>query len=681
MTHESSKVSRSYTCPYVQGLPYLIRSGVNLDNRKFKVLEPVIHLEWGEEHLKKTLRKIARGLGISGERVEDAIRIALESQAKFYQTLQKRGKEILDGLKDDDMAIIIVGRPYNGCDSGQNLNLPEKLRDLGVVTLSLDFLPLDIEEAAISYPNMYWKYGQKILAASKIIARDKRLYALYITNFGCGPDSFILKYFNAEMKGKPYLTIEIDEHSADVGAITRCEAFLDSLKNVKHREVAKEQEARETGADEAKKKKKRKIYIPYMDDHGIMAAAAMRANGVDAESLPMSDEASLDIGRKYTSGKECYPCILTTGDIVKKTEEEGFDRDSTAFFMASASGPCRFGQYNTFHRMVLDDVGLPDVPVITLDQGDGFGEDTKNLGTSFRKLTWSGILFVDYLQRLLRETRPYEVNSGETDALYKLFLKRGEDTIEKQGNMVKLAEEANEAFCNIKVDRSTPRPLIGIIGEVYVRSHAFANNYIIRKIEELGGEVVCSPFEEWINYIGHTRKADCIREKDVKGLIIELISDVVQKHDAHKMSKPFKGTIRNFYREQPSREVIKKAKKYLDSSMRGEAILSMGRATEYAEMGFDGIVNLAPFNCMPGTIVNALLERFQKEHDNIPCLKVSLDGQAQTNEETRLEAFMYQAHERKQSKLNNGGNGKGHNGSGRKRINEVFTKVKELLTA
>ncbi|MGR3310073.1 MAG: acyl-CoA dehydratase activase [Candidatus Brocadiales bacterium] len=680
MTHASPRLSHSYTCPYVQGLPYLIRSGVNLDNRKFEVLEPSIHLEWGEEYFKKTLRQIAKKLGITGKRVENAIQMALESQAKFYQTLQNRGKEILDGLKDDDLAIVIVSRPYNGCDTGQNLNLPEKLRDLGTVTLPLDFLPLDLEDISHSYPNMYWKYGQKILAAGRIIARDKRLYALYITNFGCGPDSFILKYFNDELKGKPYLTIEIDEHSADVGAVTRCEAFLDSLKNVKHRRVAKEKQ-KAVEVRDAEGHKKRKIYIPYMDDHGFMAAAAMRANGVDAESLPMSDQASLDFGRNHTSGKECYPCILTTGDIVKKTKEKDFDRDGSAFFMASAMGPCRFGQYNTFHRMILDELGLHDVPVITLDQEAGFDEDTKKLGTSFRKLTWNGILLVDYLQKLLRETRPYEVNHGEADAQYKLYLKRGEEKVEKNGDVLNVAEEAKEAFSHIKVDRTKPRPLIGVIGEVYVRSHAFSNNFIIRKIEKLGGEVVVPPFEEWINYIAYSRKWDCIRERNLKGLLFELISDVVQKYDARRISKPFKGAIRNFYRELPSKEVIKRGKRYLDSSMKGEAILSMGRAVEYAEKEFDGIINLIPFNCMPGTIVNALLERFQKEHDNIPCLKVSLDGQGQTNEETRLEAFMYQTHQRMQSKAKNGGNGENHNGSRLKRINEMFTRIKDLITS
>jgi predicted nucleotide-binding protein (sugar kinase/HSP70/actin superfamily) len=60
-------------------------------------------------------------------------------------------------------------------------------------------------------------------------------------------------------------------------------------------------------------------------------------------------------------------------------------------------------------------------------------------------------------------------------------------------------------------------------------------------------------------------------------------------------------------------------------------------------MDFEGVVNLAPFNCMPGTIVNALLNRYRADHDDIPVLKLSFDGVSQANEDTRLEAFMHQA--------------------------------------
>lgn len=651
LTHSSPRLTHSYACPYVQCIPYLVRSAIDFKEKKFEVLSPVIHFEYGEEYVDKTLRQIAKSIGRTGEVVEIAIKSAREALQAFHKTLEARGSEVLEKLGENEKAFVLISRSYNGCDTGMNLGLPDKLRDLGVLTIPLDFLKLDIEEVAHDYPNMYWKTGQKFLAAARIIARDKRLYPLYITNFGCGPDSFITKFFTKELGGKPCLIIEIDEHSSDVGAITRCEAFIDSLKNVKPSTDRKKLRD-DVPIRNLTEKKRRTIYIPYMCDHGRMIAASMRANGVMAEALPMANKQSIDIGRKFTSGKECYPAILTTGDIVKKAMSPDFDPEASAFFMATASGPCRFGQYNKFHRMVLDELGFPNVPIYTMDQGENYDEDTKSLGTHFRKLAWNGIMYIDLLQKLQRETRPYELQKGETDTIYEGFVKKAEAALEKHQDLVELAREASFAFANIKVDRSKPRPLIGVIGETYVRCNEFANNFLTRNIERLGGEVFIPPFAEWINYIAHCRRESCLFEKDYKGFFGEFISDIVQRYDAYRLTKVFKGRIRHFLKEAPIKELIKKGKPYIDDSYKGDPVLSMGKAIEYVEEGFDGLVNVIPFHCMPGTVVNGVLERFQKDFYGMPCLKLSFDGQEQTNEETRLEAFMHQAYQRMEGKVN-----------------------------
>jgi predicted CoA-substrate-specific enzyme activase len=647
MTHASSKITHSYACPYIQCLPYIIRSAIDLDSQKFKVLQPVIHFEYGEFFLDKTLRQIARDVGRRGKRVERAIKKAKESQKNFYNNLEKRGKDVLGKLGEDEFALVIISRPYNGCDSGVNLDLPEKLRDLGVLAIPMDFLTLDMDDISKDYPNMYWKYGQKILAAARVIARDKRLYGLYITNFGCGPDSFISKFFPKEVGGKPYLMIDIDEHSADAGILTRCEAFLDSLKNARTKDFKKDTKWKYKFS----KNKKRTIFIPYMNDTGRLAAAAMRANGVDAEALPMPDKISLEIGRKYTSGKECYPAILTTGDIVKKAKSPDFEPEKSVFFMATASGPCRFGQYNHMHRTVLDDIGLPQVPIFTMDQGNDYQEDTSKLGTSFRKLTWDGFVLVDFLQKLLLETRPYELHKGESDIVYKQHLRRAEHAIEYGYDLLQVARDATMALNKIVVDRSVPKPLIGLIGENYVRVNEFANNFLERRIEKLGGKVVNTPFSEWIDYIAYCRREDCKREKDINAFAIELITEVVQRYRAYRMSRPFKKCATNLFKDGSIKKLISKGRPYIHDSYRGDPVLSMGKAVEFIEEDFDGIIHVAPFHCMPGTAVSAVLEKFQRDHNGIPCLKLTFDGQEESNEETRIEAFMHQACQRMESKL------------------------------
>ena len=159
------------------------------------------------------------------------------------------------------------------------------------------------------------------------------------------------------------------------------------------------------------------------------------------------------------------------------------------------------------------------------------------------------------------------------------------------------------------------------------------------------------PFGEWINYIAHCRRESCRFEKDYKGLFTEIISDVVQRYDAYKLTRIFKGRIRHFLKEASIKDLIKKGKPYIDDSYKGDPVLSMGKVVEYVEHGYDGIINVIPFHCMPGTVVNGVLEKFQKDYYGIPCLKLSFDGQAQTNEETRLEAFMHQTYQRMEGRL------------------------------
>ena len=173
------------------------------------------------------------------------------------------------------------------------------------------------------------------------------------------------------------------------------------------------------------------MYIPYMNDCCFMAAAAMRANDVDAVALPMPDEISLELGRKYTSGKECYPAILTTGDIVKKAKCPDFDPDRSVFFMATASGPCRFGQYNTIaqndprrHWFAYMYQYIHWIRVMTIRK------TLVTWGQISASLTWNGVVFVDYLQKLLHEIRPYEVHKGDSDVVYRQHLRKAEHAIE-----------------------------------------------------------------------------------------------------------------------------------------------------------------------------------------------------------------------------------------------------------
>jgi predicted nucleotide-binding protein (sugar kinase/HSP70/actin superfamily) len=384
-----------------------------------------------------------------------------------------------------------------------------------------------------------------------------------------------------------------------------------------------------------------------MIDHGYILAAAMRRCGVDAEPLPESDHLTLETGRKYTTGKECYPSIITTGDIVKKTTAPDFDPEKAAFFMPAASGPCRFGQYNRLHRLILDEIGLQQVPILVFDQTGGYHKDMAALGRGFRLHAWRAIAILDLMQKMVLERRPYEVNRGETDAVYKEWLNTLIKTTGQDSEDLKLfARRAREAFGAIKIDKSSPKPRIGIVGEIFVRSNQFANDGLIRKLEALGAQCGVPPLEEWLDYIDHQRKRrnrlhleggwrDWARQK---------LTEIVQERVAEPLRKEFDSHIESFARELPTQGILDRGHQYLTPAVEGEAILSMGRVVEYAEHGFDGIVNILPFGCMPGTIVSLLLHQFRRDY-GLPVLNVVVEGTKDPGEAIRFEAFIQQARE------------------------------------
>jgi len=639
-------VTTSTLCPYIQSFPYAVKSSINFEAFGAEVLQPVLHLGWERKDLEKELVRFGRVLRRKASRVRKAYTKAEENQARFREAILRRGREVLGGLTPQQKLMVIIGRPYNTCDSGVNLDLPKKLKDLGELAVPMDFFPLDEMADREGIKEMYWRYGQRILCAGYMVKENPQLHGIYISNFGCGADSFISHFFRDLLKGKPYLQLEIDEHSADAGAITRCEAFLDSLKNVKTSGEVAVRPRKRVSTDRT-----RKIYIPYMCDHAYATAAALRACGVDADVFPESNEETLIWGRKLTTGKECYPCILTTGDMVKIVKQDDFDPNRAAFFMPSGRGPCRFGQYHRFHRLVLDELGFENVPIYSPDQDESLYADFDIMGGKFLRLGWQGIVAVDLLTKKLLETRPYEKNKGETNRIYEECFSLVCETIEKEGDLEKTMIEARDRFDAIETSGNGQKPLIGIVGEIYVRSNRFANEDVLDKVEQFGGEAWLAPLSEWIHYINAMGRRRSLEKKHFSNLLKIALTEYYQRKDEHRLEKIFRRHLR--HGEEPStREVLDQASPYLHYSFEGEAILSIGKTVDFCKKGASGVINVMPFTCMPGTVVSALLKRYREENNNLPVLNMAYDGQEQTNTLTRIEAFMYQTKQFHEQRLN-----------------------------
>jgi predicted nucleotide-binding protein (sugar kinase/HSP70/actin superfamily) len=94
----------------------------------------------------------------------------------------------------------------------------------------MDFVKPELHRLGIRYRNAFWSYGQKILAALEKAAESEILDVMYLTNFSCGPDSFLLSFAEEIMGKRPLLMLELDEHGADAGYMTRLEAYFDVLR-------------------------------------------------------------------------------------------------------------------------------------------------------------------------------------------------------------------------------------------------------------------------------------------------------------------------------------------------------------------------------------------------------------------------------------------------------------------
>jgi predicted CoA-substrate-specific enzyme activase len=631
---------RGFACPHAQTIPYVSRVAFN----GIRTIAPVVNLRLGRRFLLDELENAFKLFGIKKSAISRAIDTADKAQDKFNFAIKEKVSEVLSLISKNtsDNIIVIIGRTYNALDSGVNLEIPKKLADLDILSIPLDFLPLERYAIDSEWHNMYWRSGQRILKAARFVKDNQNLYGIYIGNFLCGPDSFILKYFKKEMGKKPFLHIEIDEHSADAGIITRCEAFIDSIGNkTKSYKLQSKDKRIISHQSSITGHLNRTIYIPRMADHAFALASAFEHCGVSAEVLPESDKKTIDLARRYVSGKECYPCTVTTGDMVKKVMEPGFRPEKSAFFMPSGTGPCRFGQYNIFHRFILNELGYEDVPIFSPNQDTTFYSDLGIIGKDFTMHAWKGIVAYELLNKCLHEKRPYERHKGSADGLYENYLKKLYLSLKsRNGDLDKIMKDIRKDFENLSVYKER-KPFIGIIGEIFVRSHKFSNEDLIIKVEALGGEVWLAPIEEWIYYVNFMGLTKALLKKQRSASINFLLKKYFQKRIEHRFAKYFKGFLKTL-KEPETKEILKKASPYIHSSFEGETILSIGKCIDLLEKGASGVINAMPFGCMPGTIVTALLRGVSRDY-GIPCISIPYDGTESPTVDIQLEAFMDQS--------------------------------------
>ncbi len=667
-TEKLDYMRQSKTCPYWQAAPDVISRAVGLEEKGIELITPRVNFDRGWGHVERQFVNSAVELGRTRQEAKAAFAKARAVYDNFNARVRDFGKLVLEALPQDATAIVLVARPYTLWDERMRMGINDKIQDLGILAIPQDFLPLDGPEANISdsWPNAYSRQIQKKLSAARLIRQDVRLRAIVVTYFACGQDSFGNPFFKDEV-GKSCYVMHLDEHTADAGIITRLEAFMETVKADVSVKDWKPTELMDKSIHSITD---RKVWIPKASSIASVLAGAMSSCGITARVLDSSKDPTSKLARQAIPEDVCLPMFKVTDDILQRIKCSGFNRDEEAFFMGNSQGPCRFGMYEQYLRLILDKKGFQDVPIVTL----GSMNADAGLGITFGMLAWAGMVAQDLLCKMVTKVRPYEIKKGESDACFDKYLKKLVLVLPKvkkrmDGKMIlaltstfcisgimALLRRAQKEFSKISVCHEK-RPLIGVIGEWYVRTNEDSNQNLIRKLESEGAEVWLAPPTEFFFYsnfidkmLSYDRMVDELLNrnwptKEIGIFIQRSINHSVMTKYEHALYHACCPLLKDRYDIGPE-EVVKNGSQYVDWHFGGESICSMGKSTDFAKRGLDGIVNVIPFCCMPGNIVTALSASFKQENENIPWLNLDFDGFEDATRDQKIKSFVWQVNER-----------------------------------
>lgn len=665
----------SKTCPFVQGEPFYLRTAFKDRLGGKKILSPVLNFSRGYLDQEKVFVELGTKLGLSSGDSAKAFRKAVGVQESFTKECKEIGKKAIAELENspEKFAMVLFGRPYNAFAFEGNMGIPHKFASRGMVVIPYDFLPYDEE---VCDNGMYWAMGQMILKAALFVKRHKQLFGTFITNFSCGPDSFVVGYFRELMGVKPSLTLELDSHTADAGVNTRIEAFIDIIKSYreldKKREISDKEEdfkiseiiyvkgkpyvVDADGGKVSLTDPRVKVYLPSMDELGSAAlASAFKRLGINAEALPSSDMDILKIGRGNSTCKECLPLQLTVGGILKKIEERK-EGEIIVYFMPTSSGPCRFGQYNVFIKNVLKKNKIKNVALLSLSDEDSYG----GFGTKFTISAWKAMITSDVMDDILNALKALAVDKKQALELFYYEWVKILKCIEDSGNLYKQLEETVKTLKAIELNKSLEdAKFVALIGEIYVRRDQLSRRGLVEMLAERGFVVKVAHISEWIYYINYiTKKSIGVSGLSLKKKMAIVLREFFQEKFENKIKSILEKSGLYRFEKEDIEKTVEHGSKFINRNFTGEALLTVGLALREILHSVHGVISIGPFGCMPSRVAEAILtEEMNIEGKkkaagysvdigikNLPFLAIETDGNIFPQLiEARLETFCLQA--------------------------------------
>ena len=646
-------------CPLTQSVPYYIEKAFpDVDKKKWLPL--VVSFKFGNEKALELFQIMGEKLGVDGEEVRAAFTKALIKQNDYFKAAKELGEKALKEAREANRPVIaLLGRAYNAFTPEANMGIPRKFTTRGYSIVPFDILPFEEEEV---FPNMYWYYGQQDVKTAALLKKEDNIYLTYITNFSCAPDSFILHYIKWLMGQKPFLVLELDSHSADAGVDTRVEAFLDIIDGYRKKKEEIEEERFDNGwrfvsekmsggkfdlrVDNLKTGEKvpilgnRRVKLLLANMGSISTefmGAALRGLGFSAEVLPVATNKTVRAARAHASGKECVPSHLVLGNALEFFWSEKYRKDELyLLFVPITTGPCRTGQYYVYYENLFRDLRLENVAVFTLSADNSYGE----LGSGFVKELWKGAVISDYLKDVQNSLKATAADPEAALSTFEKSLNKLYDTVEHSSKDVwKELKGVASALKGIPLkNKVTDCPKVLIVGEIYVRRDDFAVGELTDLMSERGIVVKVAGISEWIHYL------DFVREYALKKLLM------LRKPGTRFLSKPWldlrKLSVEEWWKhtvekktlsileptglipETPHdmREIMKYTQEhFVNLELNSEIAVSSGSAAAAMEAGYSGIVNISPFACLIGRVIEGIYTPWARAR-NLPILSMEVDG-------------------------------------------------------
>ncbi len=660
-------------CPLAQGEPYYLQAAFK-EELQGRVLSPVLDFADSRD-LRKNLLTVARRLGRSRSMALAALEAAHGALLETRRQQADMGRRFLAELQPEEMGVVIFGRSYNAFSELGNLGIPHKFSSRGFKVLAHDCLPL-ADLGADTEPGMYWASGQTILQAARIVAAHPQLFAVYISNFSCGPDSFLIGNFRDIMGRKPSLLLELDAHSADTGINTRIEAFIDVVNG--YRALAGDREAPssfaplrvasgrdglrivdEQGASYRLTDPHVRLLLPSMGEHGTSCmAAAMRYYGINALAAPPPGREEMLRGRAVATCKECLPLHLTTGTLLKYLQEHADDDQLLVFFMPRAQGPCRFGQYSVFLEHLVRKQRLPRVAILALSDNNGYS----GMPQSFSHRCWTAINISDGLEDVEAAILTLARDREQTLKLFSAARSRILRALEEdsQDRVLAILEQEMERLADCP--RSMPleqAPKVALNGEIYVRRDDFSRRHLVRRLADHGIVVQTAPVAEWLYYVNYCIGRNLTYRSNLLQRLLSGPRSLVMRRTERAVKKALRRSGFFSGHELDINFLMKKGSSLINPRLMGEAILTV--SSTLAELGDEthGVLSIGPFGCMPSRLAESILTyslpaekanfsrhhksfwQIHQEHLALPFLAIETDGTPFSQiVEARLETFV-----------------------------------------